>query len=122
MKENIKRGQIYLAELGNRKGSIQAGTRPVVIVSNDLNNRFSPTVNVLPITSKVKTNIPVHVEIGLQEGLEQSSTILTEQVLTINKTQLLNFIGLCNSYKIREIDEAILLQNGIDLNLHLQAM
>lgn len=103
MKDNIKRGSIFMADLGNRNGSVQAGVRPVVVISNNLNNRFSPTINVLPITSKIKNNIPVHVEIGRVEGLNQPSTILTEQVLTVNKTQLINFVGICDQYKMREI-------------------
>ena len=114
----IKRGQIYQADLGVALGSIQAGTRPVVIVSNNLNNKFSPTVNVLPITSKTKNNIPVHVEIGITEGLPQLSTVLVEQVVTINKSQLIKYLGQCNINKMYEIEKAMLIQNGIDINSH----
>ena len=49
---NIKRGEIYLVDLGNQKGSIQSGKRPVVVISNNMNNKYSPTINILPITSK----------------------------------------------------------------------
>lgn len=118
----IKRGEIYSANLGNRDGSIQSGTRPVVIISNDMNNKFSPTVNVLPITSKTKNSIPVHVNIGKREGLQQESTILTEQIVTVDKSQLKNFIGKCDKHKLYEIEKAIILQNGIDLHSHSLAI
>ena len=106
----IKRGEVYQANLGNRSGSIQSGTRPVVIVSNNLNNKFSPTLNVLPITSRTKNNIPVHVEVGITEGLPQLSTVLTEQVLTINKNQLITKLGHCNKHKMDQIERAIMIQ------------
>lgn len=111
-----------MANLGQRNGSIQAGVRPVIVISNNLNNRFSPTINVLPITSKTKNNIPVHVDIGLKEGLNQPSTVLTEQILTINTTQLIKFIGVCNKYKMMDIEKAILIQSGIISTIHEQAI
>ena len=111
--KTIKRGEIYSANLGSREGSIQSGVRPVVIISNDMNNKFSPTVNVLPITSKTKNSIPVHVGIGIKEGLSQESTILTEQIVTINQKQLGEYIGECGKYKMHEIEKAIMIQNGI---------
>ncbi len=114
----IKRGQVYNADLGKQGGSIQAGVRPVVIISNNLNNKFSPTVNVLPITSKTKNNIPVHVGIGITEGLPQLSTVLVEQMVTINKNQLTQCLGQCSMNKMHEIERAILIQNGIDINSH----
>lgn len=114
----IKRGQIYQANLGRQDGSIQAGNRPVVIVSNNLNNKFSPTVNVLPITSRTKNNIPVHVEVGITEGLPQSSVVLVEQAVTINKNQLTKYLGECNKVKMHQIEKAILIQNGIDISSH----
>lgn len=118
----IKRGEVYQANLGKQEGSIQAGVRPVVIVSNNLNNKFSPTVNILPITSKTKNNIPVHVEIGITEGLSQLSTVLVEQVVTINKNQLTKLIGQCSEQKMYQIEKAILLQNGIDIESHYKAV
>ena len=118
LSKTIKRGEIYQAELGYQTGSIQAGSRPVAIVSNDINNKFSPTVNVLPITSRTKNNIPVHVMVGITEGLPQPSTILTEQMVTINKDQLKNYIGSCSNYKMYEIENAILLQVGISAEIH----
>lgn len=114
----IKRGDIFEAELGNQKGSVQSGTRPVLIVSNNINNKYSPTVNVLPITSKTKNNIPVHVNIGVEQGLEFESTVLTEQVVTLNKNQLKQYLGSCNNSKMHEVESAILIQNGINVTNH----
>lgn len=99
-----------MADLGNKGGSIQGGIRPVVIISNPLNNKFAPTVNVLPITSKTKNNIPVHVNIGVESGLPTESTILTEQMMVINKSQLTKLIGKCTQDKMRAIAKAIVLQ------------
>ena len=118
LKQIIKRGQIYQANLGIQKGSIQSGTRPVIIISNDINNKFSPTVNVLPVTSRTKSNIPVHVHVGITEGLPQPSTILTEQMVTINKQQLVEYVGKCNLVKMLEIERAVLVQSGIDVDRH----
>lgn len=111
----IKRGMLYMADLGSRFGSIQSGMRPVVVISNNMNNKFSPTVNVLPITSKTKNNIPVHVNVGKKEGLDKESTVLAEQVTTINKSQIKEYIGKCSSYKISEIEKAIMIQNGMNM-------
>ena len=117
---NIKRGEIYLVDLGAQKGSIQSGKRPVIVVSNNMNNKYSPTVNILPITSQNKNNIPVHVNIGVESGLSEESTVLTEQVVTINKTQIIKYVGKCNKYKMYEIEKALLIQNGINLDVHLE--
>ena len=114
---NIKRGEIYLVNLGNQKGSIQSGKRPVIVISNNMNNKYSPIVNVLPITSKTKNNIPVHVRIGTESGLIKESTILVEQNIPINKDQFLKYVGKCNKYKMYEIEKALLIQNGIDLDV-----
>ena len=119
---NIKRGEIYLVDLGAQKGSIQSGKRPVIVVSNNMNNKYSPTVNVLPITSQNKNNIPVHVSIGIESGLTKESTVLVEQNIPINKTQIIKYMGKCNKYKMYEIEKALLIQNGIDLDSHLEVL
>ena len=104
-------GGIYLADLGESKGFIQGGVRPVVVVSNQANNKFAPIVNVLPITSsKTKKNMPVHVDIDKECGLLTDSVVLTEQIQTINKTQLLKLICICSEDKMVEIAQAIMLQ------------
>lgn len=113
----INRGEVYMADLGNTKGSIQGGSRPVVIISNPLNNKFAPTVNVLPVTSKTKNNIPVHVGIGRECGLPTDSTILTEQMITINKAQLTKLMGRCTTKKMKDIAKAIILQVNLEDDL-----
>lgn len=120
--EKIRRGQIYLVNLGKKNGSIQAGIRPVIVISNDINNKFSPTINVIPITSRLKNNLPIHVNIGVIEGLKYDSIVLVEQIVTMNKSELISLIGSCNRYKMLDIEKAMLLQNGIDLNYHLQVV
>jgi mRNA interferase MazF len=107
-------GGIYLADLGESKGFIQGGVRPVVVVSNQANNKFAPIVNVLPITSsKTKKNMPVHVDIDKECGLLTDSVVLTEQIQTINKTQLLKLICICSEDKMVEIAQAIMLQTQL---------
>lgn len=113
----VNRGEVYMADLGGGKGSIQGGTRPVVIISNPLNNKFAPTVNVLPITSQAKNNLPVHVNIGLESGLPTQSTVLAEQIITVNKSQLTKLMGKCTIEKMREIAKAIVLQVNLQDDL-----
>lgn len=110
MLQEIKRGEIYMANLGNTLGSVQGGIRPVVIISNPLNNKFAPTLNVLPITSKTKNNIPVHVNVSAECGLQEESTVLVEQMTIINKSQLTKLIGKCTHEKMIAIAKAIVLQ------------
>ena len=117
MLNEIKRGEIYMADLGVGKGSIQGGVRPVVIVSNPMNNKFAPTVNVLPITSKTKNNLPIHVSVGAECGLQEESTVLVEQMTIINKSQLTKLIGKCTHEKMRAIAKAIVLQMYLEDDL-----
>lgn len=116
-KYKINRGEIYMADLGEGKGSIQGGVRPVVIISNAPNNKYSPIVNVLPVTTKLKNNIPVHVNIGVESGLQRNSTILIEQILTVNKFQLTELVGKCTKNTMREIAKAIALQTSLQEDL-----
>lgn len=106
----IVRGEIYWVDFGEGKGSIQGGIRPAVITGNNKNNKFSPTINVAPITSSInKAKIPSHVQIeGC--GLEKTSTILVEQTRTVNKSDLKGFIGYCDVDTLKELDDAIKIQ------------
>lgn len=105
--DKVVRGEIYWVDFGEGKGSIQGNMRPAVIVSNNKNNKFSPTINVAPITSSTtKTKIPSHVEIrGC--GLEKDSIILVEQTRTVNKTDLKSFIGYCDRDTLLKLNKAI---------------
>ncbi|MBN4069296.1 MAG: PemK family transcriptional regulator [Alkaliphilus sp.] len=99
---NAKRGDIFYADLSPVIGSEQGGVRPVLIVQNDIGNRYSPTVIVAAITSQIsKAKLPTHVEITAKEyGLPKDSVILLEQIRTIDKKRL--------EEKVGNIDEAIM--------------
>lgn len=106
------KGEIYWYDFGVTMGSIQGGIRPVVIVSNNINNKYSPTVQIAPITSQIKKPYPHHVRVE-GHGLDKSSVVLTEQIKVVNKTELGDFIGFFNEQIISKIDEAISIQFGI---------
>ena len=91
---NIKRGDIYYADLSPVVGSEQDGIRPVLIVQNDVGNKYSSTIIALAITSKIKVRLPTHILIkGSKYGLPKDSVILAEQSRTLDKTRLKNKIG-----------------------------
>lgn len=89
-------GEIWMCYLTNKEGSVQGGYRPVFILSNDKNNTYSTTLNIIPITSKMnKRKLPVHVELWSyqQYGLRTPSTMLVEQIMTVNSECLDKRIG-----------------------------
>jgi len=95
--------EIWMADLGERSGSLQSGRRPVLIVSNDKNNRYSNVLNVIPMTTKMnKRNLPCHVEIYDYEkfGLNAPSTIMVEQLTVVDKKDLMFRIGKINDDRI----------------------
>ena len=103
-----KRGEIYFADLGVNNGSEQGGVRPVLIIQNDIGNKYSPTVIVACITSKInKAKLPTHIEIGKESGLLHNSLVLMEQIKTIDKKRLKNYIGTVPSEVMVKCDEAI---------------
>ena len=85
--KKIKRGEIRLCDLGEGYGSIQGGVRPVLIVQNNKGNKYSPLAIVCPITSKTKykTKLPTHMVLNKNLGLKETSLLLTEQIITVNK-------------------------------------
>ena len=91
----VKRGDIYYADLSPVVGSEQGGIRPVLVVQNDVGNKYSPTVIVAAITSRInKAKMPTHIEIeGEKHGLAKDSVILAEQIRTIDKRRLKEKIG-----------------------------
>lgn len=96
MERIIKRGDIYYAELNPVIGSEQGGTRPVLIISNDIGNKHSPTVIIAAITSRVhtKAKLPTHTAVTNYEGLDKDSVILLEQIRTIDKQRLKQYMGM----------------------------
>lgn len=111
---NIRYGDVYYADLSPVVGSEQGGVRPVVVIQNDIGNRFSPTVIVAPVSSRItKAKLPTHVEVKGEEcGLERDSVILLEQIRTIDKQRL--------SDKITHLNEEILDKIGVALLISLQ--
>jgi len=106
--------EIWMADLGERSGSLQSGRRPVLIVSNDKNNRYSSVLNVIPMTTKMnKRNLPCHVEIYDYEkfGLNAPSTIMVEQLTVVDKKDLMFRVGKINDDRIlMEICDAMAVQ------------
>ena len=110
----MKRGEIYYANLDPVIGSEQGGIRPVLIIQNDLGNRFSPTVIVLPLTSRMgKANLPTHVPImPPQGGIRKPSLILCEQVRTLEKSRLTGYLGALPGEKMQMVERALSLAVG----------
>lgn len=112
MKE-IKRGEIYAADFGAGFGSEQGGVRPVLILQNNTGNKYSPTTIVAAITSrKTKTALPTHVTVTAN-GLKTESTVLLEQIRTIDKARLGEYIGRLDSKTLAAVDRAIVVSLGI---------
>lgn len=111
----VKRGDIFYADLSPVIGSEQGGTRPVLIVQNDVGNKFSPTVIVAAITSQInKAKMPTHIEISANDfGLAKDSVILLEQIRTIDKRRLKEKIGKLSDELLLHVDEALGISFGI---------
>lgn len=103
----ILQGEIWLADLGERDGNIQSGKRPVIILQNDIGNKYSPTTIVVPLTSQIKNLLPVHCDVGVECGLKKTSTSLMEQITTINQSQLIKRIGALDVEGYKAIKSAI---------------
>jgi len=105
----IKRGEIVLVNLEPVKGSEQGGVRPVLIIQNDISNERSPTTIISPITSKIyEKEYPTNVFISKKESkLDKDSTILLNQIRTIDKKRILKKISSLNNFTMRKVDFAI---------------
>ena len=112
----VKRGDIFYADLSPVVGSEQGGIRPVLIVQNDVGNKYSPTVIIVAITSQInKAKLPTHIELaGDEYGLSKDSVILAEQVRTIDKRRLKERIGRLDDVLMAQIDLALKISFGID--------
>lgn len=91
--ETINRGDIYYVDFGNGVGSEQGGIRPAIVLQNNKGNYYAPTVMVAPITTAKKTKLPTHVLVFPDAGVKEPSVALYEQIVTLDKTRLLNKIG-----------------------------
>ena len=107
----IKRGELYYADLSPVVGSEQGGVRPVLVIQNDIGNKYSPTIIVAAITSQIsKAKIPTHVELTASDyGLPKDSVVLLEQLRTLDKLRLKEKIGLVNEQKMKQVDKSILI-------------
>ena len=104
----IKRGQIYYCDLSPVKGSEQGGYRPVLIIQNDIGNKYSPTVIAAVITSRyTKANLPTHIWLNAECGLPKESMVECEQVRTLDKTRLQEFMGQVSQEVMNEIDKGL---------------
>lgn len=113
----VKRGDMFYADLSPVVGSEQGGIRPVLIIQNDLGNKYSPTVIAAAITSQTgKTKLPTHIEINSEEcGLKNDSVVLTEQIRTIDKSRLKERIGHIDDEKIiNRINNALGVSFGLE--------
>ncbi|HOK62941.1 MAG TPA: type II toxin-antitoxin system PemK/MazF family toxin [Soehngenia sp.] len=111
----VKRGEIYYADLSPVVGSEQGGVRPILIIQNDVGNKYSPTVIVAAITSQInKARLPTHVEITAQDfGLPKDSVVLLEQIRTIDKKRLREKVGKFDDEMMKKIDEALKISVGL---------
>jgi mRNA interferase MazF len=111
----VKRGDIFYADLSPVVGSEQGGIRPVIIVQNDIGNKYSPTVIVAAITSQInKAKLPTHVEISSEDyGLNKDSVVLLEQIRTLDKRRLKEKIGHMTDIDMRKVDDALLVSVGL---------
>ena len=112
---NVKRGDIYYADLSPVVGSEQGGVRPVLIVQNDTGNKHSPTVIAAAITSQInKARLPTHIELGAQSyGLTKDSVVLLEQIRTIDKRRLKERMGQIDETLMNRVDNAIAVSFGL---------
>lgn len=111
----VRRGDIYYADLSPVVGSEQGGVRPVLVVQNDVGNKYSPTIIAAAITSQInKAKLPTHIEIdALDYGLAKDSVILLEQVRTIDKRRLKEKIGHLDEDLMDKVNDAIGISFGI---------
>ena len=113
MKIEVTRGDVVWVNFPQGNGSVQSGVRPAIVVSNDKNNRYSPNVTVVPITSKSKKYIPTHVFIGTQGGLSKASTVLCEEVMPVDKKRITGYIGHLFGNSMCQIETAIKIQMAL---------
>ncbi|MDD2482562.1 MAG: type II toxin-antitoxin system PemK/MazF family toxin [Lutispora sp.] len=111
----VKRGDIFYADLSPVVGSEQGGVRPVLVIQNDIGNKYSPTIIIAAITSQInKAKLPTHIEISAEEyGLTKDSVILLEQIRTIDKKRLKERIGHLSDELMKKVDECIQVSFGL---------
>ena len=111
----IKRGDIFYADLNPVVGSEQGGVRPVLVVQNNVGNKHSPTVVVVPISSVRKKDLPVHIQIRCSE-LPKNSTVLAEQIRTIDRYRLKSYVGSVDFELMEKVEKAMKISIGVDFD------
>ena len=116
----IKRGELYYADLSPVVGSEQGGVRPVLVVQNDVGNKYSPTIIAAAVTSKLdKARLPTHIELtAVDYGLNRNSVILLEQIRTIDKRRLKERIGALPPTLMKRVDKALFISLGFEENVN----
>ena len=111
----VKKGDLYFADLSLVVGSEQGGVRPVLVVQNDVGNKYSPTIIVAAVTSQInKAKLPTHVELRASDGgLSKNSVVLLEQLRTIDKRRLKEHIGTLSETQMPTVDQALSVSLGI---------
>ena len=114
----IRRGELYYADLSPVVGSEQGGVRPVLVVQNDVGNKYSPTVIAAAVTSKInKAKLPTHIELSAAEyGLSKDSVVLLEQIRTLDKRRLKEKIGALPTATMKRVNDALLISLGFAAN------
>ena len=125
MKENwcYKRGDLYYANLSPYQGSEQGGTRPVIVLQNNVGNIYCPTLIVAPLTSKIaeKKKLPTHYLVEDIPKLATSSLVLLEQIKTIDKSRIISYIGKVSGEQMRGIEDAMQISLGIYIPAEVEA-
>ena len=114
--KQIRRGEIYYADLNPVVGSEQGDIRPVLVIQNDIGNKYSPTIVIAPLTCNLNKNpIPTHVFIPKQDNLEQDSVVLAEQIRTIDRSRISGYIGSITREQQLDVDAAVAVSVGIGI-------
>jgi len=127
MENTIQRGNIYLIDFGlTREGQITSGFRPGIVVSNNIGNRFSTILTVIPCSTSTRSNLPVHVSLhdeDMEEGMIlKASTLQCEQVRVINTYSIGQLIGKVTPQKMNDIEEALLLSLGMSVKSKIKVL
>ena len=111
--KNIVKGAIFYADLDPIIGSEQKGVRPVLIIQNDIGNKFSPTVLIAPISTKKDKVLPTHILIKQFDKIRHDSIVLLEQIRVLDKTRLKGYLGMLEEEQMKEVEEAIIISFGL---------
>lgn len=110
-----KRGEIWWAHMGGNQGSEQGGLRPVLIIQNDIGNRYSPTVIIATISHAKRKDLPVHVRVDKSYKMRKDSIIMLEQLRTVDKTRLRNCSTQLTKEDMQQVEQALIVSLGLAL-------